>query len=96
MDEFGKPRWIDLSKEVGAWATAAGKEEPPEIEWKLPSVAETRSSNAKFVDAMLGLEAGVGSPADKLLLLMNWTHFSLAPKLSVRHFVKRCSQCLTV
>ena len=69
MDHLGKPWWVDLSKEVGAWAKAAEKEAPPEIKWELPVDAKVRSFNEKFVDAMLGLGAGIGSPADELLHL---------------------------
>jgi hypothetical protein len=69
MDHLGKPWWVDLSKEVGAWAKAAEKEAPPEITWELPVDAKVRSFNEKFVDAMLGLGAGTGSPADELLHL---------------------------
>jgi hypothetical protein len=70
MDKLGKPWWVDLSKEVEDWAKAAKKEEPPEIEWTLPADAKTRSFNAKFVDAMLGVGGGVGSPADQLMAVL--------------------------
>jgi hypothetical protein len=58
------PVWVDLSKEVDGWATAADKDAPPNATWTRPDeLAPMVSLQEVFVDTMLSLSASGDGPA---------------------------------